>query len=62
MSCNAIDYFATLGKTTGSLICKGTSDSEVNGKQIATEIWNNAITDICIVFEGNFKNQIELTP
>lgn len=51
MASNVIDYFATLGRK--SLICKSFESLWVNDKlRSPSEIWNEAITDIAIVHQG----------
>lgn len=51
MASNVIDYFATLGRKT--LICKSFESLWVNDKSRSpSEIWNEAITDIAIVHQG----------
>lgn len=51
MASNVIDYFATLGRK--SLICKSFESLWVNDKSRSpSEIWNEAITDIAIVHQG----------
>ena len=51
MASNVIDYFATLGRKT--LNCKSFESLWVNDKlRSPSEIWNEAITDIAIVHEG----------
>lgn len=52
-SVNAIDYFATLGKPKGDLVLKELpslwDEDEVCA---AREVYNDAITDIAVVFPG----------
>ena len=51
MASNVIDYFATLGRKT--LTCKSFESLWVNDKlRSPSEIWNEAITDIAIVHQG----------
>lgn len=46
---DAIDYFAVLGKKNGPLNCK--TFYNFNGT-LPSEIWNDAITDVCVVNSG----------
>jgi hypothetical protein len=52
MATACIDYFATLGKKNGPLLCQNMS-SFVSEKPVHPSIvWNSAITDINIIFYG----------
>ena len=52
-SVNAIDYFATLGKPKGDLILKQLPSLwEEDEMAPAVDVYNDAITDIAVVFPG----------
>ena len=54
MSSYVIDYFATLGRKNGPLEYKNISHVFDNGKEYhPSELWQNAITDISIIYAGN---------
>lgn len=61
MTSNVIDYFATLGKKPGAFSWKPYkslwSDDD-NAKLSAAELWNDAITDIAVVTQGDLSENI----
>jgi hypothetical protein len=59
MATSCIDYFATLGIGHGQeLVCKNMLSSILSDKPMHPSIiWNSAITDINIIFYGNYLTQ-----
>lgn len=52
-SVNAIDYFAALGKPKGDLVLKKLPSLWDEDEMCpASEVYNDAITDIAVVFPG----------
>jgi hypothetical protein len=62
MTSNVIDYFATLGKKPGAFSWKSYKSiwSDDNVKLSAAELWNDAITDIAVVTQGDLVCDIQL--
>ena len=55
-SVNAIDYFAALGKPKGDLVLKKLPSLwEEDEVCAASEVYNDAITDIAVVFPGLYS-------
>lgn len=52
MSCHAIDYFATLSRSAGPLQCKNLPSATSNSSVHPSEIWNDAITDMAVIYFG----------
>ena len=46
MSSHAVDYFAVLGKSVGSLACEDATNNK------SAQAWNDAITDIEVFYSG----------
>lgn len=65
MSHNSIDYFATLGRKEGDLTCKcllpiGVESDDQTHNIHPSEIWNDAITDIEVIYKGRQEVRIVL--
>ena len=52
MSCYAIDYFVSLSRKEGPLKCKDIPSATKNSAVHPSEIWNDAITDITVIYFG----------
>ncbi len=54
MTSNSVDFFATLGRKPGPFNCKTFKSvwSDNNEVLSPSEIWNDAITDICVLTIG----------